>query len=245
MKILLVALFTGILLQTGVSQSPRDTVVLSDDIEIVYISEHVIMHVSYTQSPRWGRIGANGLIVINDKEAILLDSPWTNAQTETLLSWIRDSMKLELTAFVPNHWHEDCMGGLACIQQHGIRSYANEMTIDLAESHGLPLPDVGFRDSLELRLDEKAIHCYYLGAAHSTDNIVVWIPSEQILFPACMVKDMRSRNLGNTADGDLSAYPLTLEKLLGKFPDAKIVVPGHGEAGGQELIKHTLELARN
>ncbi len=83
---------------------------------------------------------------------------------------------------------------------------------------------------------------YYLGAAHSMDNIVVWIPSEQILFPACMVKSIGSKNLGNTTDGDLTAYPKTLAKLIKKFPSAKIVIPGHGKHGGLELIKHTIEL---
>ena len=84
-----------------------------------------------------------------------------------------------------------------------------------------------------------------MGAAHSMDNIVVWIPSEQILFTACMVKNMRSKNLGNTADGDLISYPMTLTKVMKKFPSAKIVIPGHGEYGGLELIEHTLELTKN
>ena len=34
----------------------------------------------------------------------------------------------------------------------------------------------------------------------------------------------------------------TLDKLGRKFPDAKIVLPGHGSFGGMELIKHTKEL---
>ena len=74
------------------------------------------------------------------------------------------------------------------------------------------------------------------------DNIVVWIPSEQILFPGCMVKEIRSGNLGNTADGDVKAYPDTITKVLKKFPSAKIVIPGHGNYGGAELIKHTLDI---
>ena len=116
------------------------------------------------------------------------------------------------------------------------------MTIDLAKAKKLPVPDHGFKDSLQLKLGDKLICCYYLGAAHSMDNIVVWIPSEKILFPGCMVKSMEARDLGNTADGDLTAYHETIEKLTIKFPEAKIVVPGHGPFGGLELIRHTKEL---
>jgi metallo-beta-lactamase class B len=87
------------------------------------------------------------------------------------------------------------------------------------------------------------IDCYYFGAAHTTDNIVVWIPTEQILFAGCMAKSLNSQNLGNTADGDLKAYPETLRKVIAKFPDARIVIPGHGQYGGIEVLKHTLQLA--
>ena len=86
------------------------------------------------------------------------------------------------------------------------------------------------------------IECFYFGPAHSSDNIVVWIPSEKILFAGCMVKSIDATNLGNTADGDLNAYPHTIDRLLSRFPDAKIVIPGHGKFGGLELILHTKEL---
>lgn len=103
----------------------------------------------------------------------------------------------------------------------------------------MPVPEHGFKDSLQLQLGDKRIICYYPGAAHSLDNIAVWIPSELILFTGCMVKSLESGNLGNVADGDLKAYPDTIDKLLLKFPTVKIVIPGHGAVGGTELIKHT------
>lgn len=77
------------------------------------------------------------------------------------------------------------------------------------------------------------------------DNIIVWIPSEKVLFPGCLVKGVNAKGLGNTVDGDLKAYPSTIEKVLHKFPDAKIVIPGHGTVGGIELIRHTKELLLN
>jgi metallo-beta-lactamase class B len=76
------------------------------------------------------------------------------------------------------------------------------------------------------------------------DNIVVWIPAEKVLFPGCLVKEVNAKGLGNTVDGDLKAYPRTIENLLQKFPDAKIVIPGHGAFGGTELITHMKELLK-
>ncbi|MFC0876641.1 subclass B1 metallo-beta-lactamase [Saccharicrinis sp. FJH2] len=219
------------------------TIKISDDVSLIQISDDAYIHVSFTDVEGYGRVGANGLVLTDKSRAFLFDSPWNDAQTEILLNYLKDSLHLKVVGFVPNHWHEDCMGGLKYIQDQHILSYANEQTREICHKEGLPVPLFGFRDSLVLAFGSKTIKCFYLGAAHSLDNIVVWIPSEQILFPGCIVKSLNSRNLGNTADGDLKVYPETIRKLQKQFPEAKIVIPGHGQYGGMELIKHTLELA--
>jgi metallo-beta-lactamase class B len=76
------------------------------------------------------------------------------------------------------------------------------------------------------------------------DNIVVWFPSERILFAGCMAKEMKSRSLGNIIDADIAGWPSTVKKALDEYPLAEIVIPGHGAYGGRELLKHTLELLR-
>jgi metallo-beta-lactamase class B len=116
------------------------------------------------------------------------------------------------------------------------------LTIAIAKSKTLPLPEKGFTDSLVLHLGGKAIVCSYFGSAHTADNIVTWIPSEKILFAGCMVKDLKAESLGNIADADLSEWPITMQKVIAAYPSAVIVVPGHGAIGGKELLQHTEEL---
>jgi metallo-beta-lactamase class B len=245
MRNFILGLFIVLFQLTGYSQTEYKIIKISDDLELIQIADNAYIHVSYTITPKWGRVGANGLLLIDKKQAFVFDSPWTDDETEELFTWLNDSMHLTIVGFIPNHWHADCMGGLGFIRKQHIKSYANQLTIDIAKAKGLPAPEYGFNDSLKLNLGELVIECYYLGAAHSTDNIVVWIPSERILFAGCTIKSMGSGNLGNTADGDLTAYPETLTKLMHKFPSPKIVIPGHGEYGGLELIEHTMELSKN
>lgn len=221
----------------------QDTVKISPDLEMIRISQNAYIHISYSNLPGYGRVPANGLVYTDKHIAFLFDTPWNEALTEELVTYMEERMGLKLKGFVPNHWHEDCMGGLGYLKSRNIRSYANELTFTLAREKGLPVPDRGFRDSLTLKIGGKYIHCYFPGAAHSTDNIVVWIPSEKILFPGCIIKSIDSRNLGNTSDGDLSEYPKTVEWIIRKFDDAVTVVPGHGSYGGPELLTHTLSLA--
>jgi metallo-beta-lactamase class B len=239
MKILLIA-FILLFLQSSVfPQGTFKTINVSRDIELVKLSDNAYVHVSYSESPKIPRYSSNGLIFINGGEAFLFDTPVTDALTKKLVSWIKDSLKAKLVGFMPNHWHADCMGGLRYLKRIGIESYANQMTIKIAKSKKLSVPAHGFKDSLQIPLGDKTIECYYLGPAHSLDNIVVWIPSERILFAGCMVKSLDSKNLGNIADGDLAAYPKTIDKVIKKFLDVKIVIPGHGNIGAVDLLLHT------
>ena len=242
MKSLIVFILAGFIQYNGFSQNDYKRIQISKDIELIKLSENAYVHISYSDLPKIGRFPANGLIFINGSEAFLFDSSWTDSLTMDLVNWLRNSMKLKIIGFIPNHWHNDCMGGLGYLQNQKIETYANQLTIDIAKKKNLPVPTHGFEDSLQLLLGDKLIKCYYFGAAHSLDNIVVWIPSERILFAGCMIKSVNSKDLGNTADGDLIAYPKTIDKLLDKFSMAKIVIPGHGQFGGYELITHTKEL---
>jgi len=241
-KTLLILLLTLLIHLTGLSQQVFDTIQISPDLELIKLSENAYLHVSYNTQPKYGRISENGLIFINKKSAFLFDTPWTDSLTMILVSYIKDHLGIKIIGFVPNHWHEDCMGGLGYLQSQKIKSYANQLTIDIAKTKRLPIPDIGFRDSLRLSLGDKSIYCYFFGAAHSLDNIVVWIPSERILFPGCMCKSINSEILGNTADGDLNEYPKTIDKVIQKFKSAKIVIPGHGPFGGLDLLLHTRDL---
>jgi metallo-beta-lactamase class B len=117
------------------------------------------------------------------------------------------------------------------------------MTRDLAIKNNYPSPKNIFSDSTTLKFGKQQIFCYYPGAAHSMDNIVVWIPSEKILFAGCMAKDLKASNMGNYADGSLKTWPVTIKNVMNRFPDVAIVIPGHGNFGGFELLKHTYELA--
>ena len=234
--------FCLIIADNSFSQNNYSKIFITKDIGIIRISGNAYVHVSYDNIPSFGRVASNGLIFTDNGRAYLFDTPVSDSLTQILVDWIEDTLKCRIAAFVPNHWHSDCMGGLAYLQSLGIKSYANDKTVKIAVSKKLPVPAFGFKDSLILNKTSKKIICYYLGAAHADDNIVVWIPSERILFPGCMVKGIESSGLGNTADGDLSEYPETLRKIINKFKNIKYVIPGHGNVGGTELLDRTLKL---
>lgn len=224
------------------SQGLAVRIPISKDIEAIQLSEHIYVHVSYAEIPPWGRVASNGLIYRSGGEALLLDTPINDSLTQVLIGWVRDSLKVQVVGFVPNHWHSDCMGGLGYLHSIGIPSYAQVQTVSLARTNHRPIPQHSFVDSLHLRVGGDLVVCRYFGAAHSVDNIVCWIPSQGVLFGGCMVKDLSSQTLGNTADADLSAWPSTIARVLAAYPNVRVVVPGHGLIGGPDLLIHTQDL---
>ena len=57
-----------------------------------------------------------------------------------------------------------------------------------------------------------------------------------------MVKDIHSNGIGNLSDAKLEEWYPTIQKVITKFFDVKIVIPGHGQIGGKELLEHTSRL---
>lgn len=218
------------------------TIKISDDLELLRISENSYIHISYHDLENAPHFPANGLIYINNGKAFIIDTPWTNELTKILINWLKDSLEVAIEGVIVTHWHIDCMGGLTEVHNAGIKSYSHKLTREIAQSKKLPVPKIEFQDSLILNLDEQKIICKYLGAGHTIDNIVVWIPTEKILFGGCMLKALRWKGLGFTGDADLNEWPKTLKKLMKEFPESRIVIPGHGEYGDLSLVHHTIRL---
>ncbi len=241
-KYLCLIIFLGTLSFTALGQETKAWHI-TKDLQLIQLTGQSYIHVSWSETPGYGRYFSNGMIFTDGRDALLLDTPVSDEMTRTLVRFLEDSLSLKITGFVPNHWHADCMGGLAHLQSVGISSYAHQMTCDLAKSHDLPIPDLCFTDRMVISVGKQEVICEYPGPAHTLDNIVVWIPSEKILFAGCMVKSIDSRNLGNTSDGDTVNYASTIRNVIKKYGDAVYVIPGHGKWGGHELLSHTLELA--
>ncbi|MBN2347576.1 MAG: subclass B1 metallo-beta-lactamase [Bacteroidales bacterium] len=215
---------------------------ISENLELYQISANAYLHISYTNSEQFGRFSSNGMVYVVKGEGVLIDTPTDTLQTRELLDFLQDSLHISITGFIGTHWHNDCIGGLQTIHQQGIESYACELTQNIAENKGLPVPKIGFKDSLTIFLQGQPIKCMYPGAGHTLDNIIVWLPESRILFGGCLIKCLSAQGLGNIIDADITAWPETLKKIERIYPDAQIIIPGHGSWGGIELVEHTLSL---
>ena len=98
---------------------------ISDDVVLHPLAPGVWVHTTSADVPGYGRVPANGLVVIDGPEAMLIDLPWTDELTATLCDWIAKSHGAMVKVVIPTHFHEDCMGGLAEAHRRGAVSYGS------------------------------------------------------------------------------------------------------------------------
>jgi metallo-beta-lactamase class B len=187
-------------------------------------------------------VPANGLVVVDGGHVALIDTPWTPEQTAVLLDWAEKELRAKGEIAIVGHSHVDCLGGLGEVHRLGMRSIGLDRTRELALKAGVEAPKETFAGSMRLAVGSLELELFYPGAGHTVDNIVTWIPARNVLFGGCFVKSADAGSLGNTAESDLAAWPASLARLKERFADAKIIVPGHGDPGGWELVENTLRL---
>jgi metallo-beta-lactamase class B len=215
---------------------------LRDDLSVRELEKGVWLRTAWLDVPKFGRCPANGLILVDGDDAVLINLPWTDDQTHVLFDWVAKACHATVKTVVPTHWKQDCSGGLGEAHLMGADSLAADLTAEFLKKVGRPTPHRTFTDKTALDCGQTRIELAFVGPGHTLDNIVAWIPRTRILFAGCLVKAQAAMDLGDTADADLTGYPKTLQDLKKLHPDAVTVVPGHGEPGGLELIDHTLGL---
>jgi len=72
--------------------------------------------------------------------------------------------------------------------------------------------------------------------------IVVYFHKRKILFGGCMIRSLSSTRIGTHSWGDLDSWPQSAKNVLDRFPEARIVIPGHGTWGDMGLVRHTIDL---
>jgi len=213
----------------------------SETLKTERISPHVYQHTSFLQTESFGNVPCNGMVVIDGNEAVIFDTPTNNEVSEELISWVENELKCKIKAVVSTHFHDDCLGGLEAFHKHQIPSFAYRQTIELADSAKVTVPRNGFEGKLEIAVGSDKVYAEYLGEGHTRDNSIGYYPSEKILFGGCLIKELKAGK-GYLGDSNEAAWSATVQAVKDQYPDAKIIIPGHGKYGGQELLDYTMAL---
>jgi len=183
------------------------------------------------------------MVVINENEGIIFDTPTDNKGSLELINFVTNVLKSEIIAIIPTHFHEDCLGGIQTFEEHDIPTYVSSQTIELLNNKGpnFSKPIKPFENSLTLNIGNKKVYAEYFGEGHTKDNIIGYFPEDNALFGGCLIKRVRASK-GYLGDANTNEWSETVRKIKLKYPEIKIVIPGHGKWGGSELLDYTIEL---
>ena len=187
---------------------------------------------------------SNAGFVITPAGVVVIDALGSPALAQRLLGEIRKLTPLPVTHVIVTHYHADHIYGLQAFKAQGARIIAHRAAREylLSETAQLRLQasrselapwinedtrlveaDVWLEGDRTLEVGGMRFEIRAVGPSHTPEDLVVYLPSEKVLFAGDLV--FRSR-IPYVGQADSRHWIAALERLLAF--DAAVIVPGHG-----------------
>ncbi|MEO7213633.1 subclass B1 metallo-beta-lactamase [Mucilaginibacter sp.] len=188
---------------------------------------------------------ANSLFVVTDTGIILIDTPWSEVQTQELIDRLQKDFHKKIVLCIATHFHDDRVIGFDVLRKNGAKTYTSKQTYALAKQHKSKLPEFIFDSDTTFTVGNVSLKTFFPGEGHSSDNIVVWFPQQLVLVGGCLVKSLDTNSKGYAGDANMKQWSTAIENVMQRYGHAKYVIPGHqGWAGGVEQLSHTMDVVK-
>lgn len=246
-------------------QSPAEPIVLNEQIRIQPVESGVFLVVHDFAGK------CNSLIVsCSPHDIVWVDTPCTDEATRQVHRWLVQTFTDPNIIQINTGFHNDNLGGNGYLIAQGIPCYGSDLTPKLiaerweqtkkmALSYYAQAGDkvreaflnqklvppnrlYPLARGLALRAGAESVEVFFPGPSHTPDNVVVCFRNKRILFGGCMIKALAARTPGFTGDADVIVWPVSVQRVADRFPDTRIVIPGHGAPGDLTLLRHTIQI---
>ena len=193
----------------------------------------------------WG-LNNTGFL-LGRKHVLAIDTCFTERRTRALIDALRSRAGTRpVRVLVNTHHHGDhtfgnyLLAGEATIVGHELcreallrEGFAAHRLFPGVEWGTVELapPEVTFRDRLGLWLDDLRVELIHVGPAHTTNDVVAWIPERKVLYTGDVVFN------GGTPfalAGSVAGWLEALDRL--RALGAETIVPGHGAVCGPQVF---------
>jgi glyoxylase-like metal-dependent hydrolase (beta-lactamase superfamily II) len=202
---------------------------------------------------------SNAAFVVTPAGVVVIDALGSPALADHLMAEIRKVTPLPVTHVLVTHYHADHVYGLQAFQAQGARIIAHTAAREYLNSDTARLRLIASRQDLAPWVSETTrlvsadewidgpqdfvvggVHFLIqpVGPSHTPEDIVVYLPSEKVLFAGDLVFRSRIPFVGQADSGH---WIKALDTLLGF--EASVVVPGHGSLSAE--ARKDMELTRD
>lgn len=189
-----------------------------------------------------------GFVVFRDY-VLIIDANFPG-QAENVIASIRERTDKPIKFVFDTHYHGDHADGNQQYVKLGATIVAQERSQPLFQTKGADgfegakknraaeygalsyeVPSLYFSHKLVFDDGEQRVELLFLGHAHTAGDAVAWLPRHKILFTgdACV-----NGAFNYTGDSDTASWVAVLGAMQDLGPTT--LCPGHGEAGGPEVI---------
>lgn len=187
---------------------------------------------------------SNAGFVITPKGVVVIDALGSPVLAKKLIAEIKKISPKKIVAVIVTHYHADHVYGLQEFKRIGAKIYAQNQGINYISSDTakqrliasrvdfapwvndatrLTGADVWIDQSYELDIGGTAFKISRVGPAHAPEDLMIFVPSEGVLFAGDLVFRGRIPFVGNA---DSRGWLAALDEIEQLQP--KIVIPGHG-----------------
>ena len=205
--------------------------------------------VSALGSPANQNFISNAGFVLTPAGVVVIDALGSPALAERLLAQIARITPLPVTHLIVTHYHADHIYGLQTFRARGVRVLAHQAARLYLNSDTARLRLQASRTELAPWIDEDTrlvqadqwlsgdhdltvggvrFEIRAVGPAHTPEDLVVYLPSEKVLYAGDLVFRSRIPYVGQAASRH---WLVALDRLLAF--NARVVVPGHGPLSQQ------------
>jgi glyoxylase-like metal-dependent hydrolase (beta-lactamase superfamily II) len=244
---LMVACFAGIpIAQAQTSTAPKATLEKTIEVKAIQVAPNTyfVQGVPEMGSKQNQNFISNAGFVVTPKGVVVIDALGSPVLAQKLIQEIRKITKQKIVAVVLTHYHADHVYGLQEFKRLGATIYAQRdglnylasetakqrliaSRIDFApwvnENTRLVPADVWIDQSKTITVGGVEFRISRVGPAHAPEDLIVFIPSEKVLFAGDLVFRGRIPFVGNA---DSRGWMSALDEIQKQNPT--IVVPGHG-----------------
>lgn len=190
-------------------------------------------------------VGADGVVVI--------DTCFTERRSRAFLEAVRSVTDRPLRTLVNTHHHGDhthgnwllpestIIGHRLCREEVIKAGHASKGVFPGVDWGDIPVtpPFVTFDDHLHVHVGELEVALEFMGPAHTTNDVVAWVPDRRLLFAGDLVFN------GGTpfvVMGSVSGTIAAVERL--EAFGAETIVPGHGDVCDAAVLDDQLDYLR-
>ena len=200
---------------------------------------------------------SNAFAVLTEEGWVVIDALSTPELSKEFVDNLMRVRKAPIKYAIITHYHPDHWYGAKTYKELGAKIVAHKKLMDFYQSGEAQLalenakqrfgdlfksvvlvpPDIVVEDKYTLKVGGKTFEVIYMGPAHTDNDLVVYMPSEKVLFTGDLVLYNRIPFMG-----DRGASSKGLVEALHKIKkmDAKVILGGHNEPMDMSAVDFTL-----